>query len=75
MPPATDFTYARNADGTVVISHRGAVATRLRGDAAIQFLADVDGADLQAAQDLMARVTGQYRRGNERTAKSHPRNR
>ena len=25
-------------------------------------------------QELMARVTGNYRRGNERTAKNHPRN-
>ncbi|MBK6594951.1 MAG: hypothetical protein IPG23_20820 [Burkholderiales bacterium] len=27
------------------------------------------------AQQLMARVTGNYKHGNERTASSHPRNR
>jgi hypothetical protein len=55
----------------VVISHHGRRATVLRGTAAAQFLADVEDDD---EQELMARVTGNYRRGNERTAKNHPRN-
>ena len=45
--------------------------TTLRGDAARRFLVDVAMGD---AQQVMARVTGNYRRGNERTSKSHPRN-
>ena len=71
MPGPEGFAYdVRGAD--VVISHHGRRAT-LRGDAAARFLADVeDGAD---EQKLMARVTGNYRRGNERTARDHPRNR
>ena len=36
------------------------------------FLADVDPGD---GQELMARLTGNYRRGNERVARKHPRNR
>lgn len=58
--------------GEVRISHHGRHATTLRGRAAADFLDEVDrGAD---PQQLMARVTGNYRRGNERTARSHPRN-
>jgi hypothetical protein len=57
----------------VVITHHGRRATVLRGSAATRFLADVD--DEADDQELMARVTGNYRHGNERTAKEHPRNR
>ena len=59
----------------VHISHRGKPATVLRGEAAQAFLREVSGADERAQQELMARVTGNYRRGNERRAKQHPRNR
>ena len=54
-----------------MISHHGRRATVLRGSAANRFLAEVEDGD---GQELMARVTGNYRRGNERTAKNHPRN-
>ena len=63
------------ASGEVVIHHRGTLATTLRGDAAAEFVAEVEAGDEADAQELMARVTGNYRRGNERTAKQHPRNR
>jgi len=43
----------------------------VRGDRAAAFLAEVGQDD---PQQVMARWTGQYRRGNERTAKNHPRN-
>jgi hypothetical protein len=36
--------------------------------------AELEAGDDDDAQELMARVTGNYRRGNERTAKQHPRN-
>ena len=39
--------------------------------AAARFLIDVDSGD---PQELMARLTGHYKHGNERTAKNHPRN-
>ena len=71
MPGPEGFDYETRG-GEVVITHHGRRATVLRGTAAARFVADVeDGAD---AQELMARVTGNYRRGNERTAKNHPRN-
>lgn len=67
-----DFDYRAMEDGSVRITHRGAPATTLRGHRASDFLDDVEGADDR--QLLMARVTGNYRRGNERVAKQHPRN-
>lgn len=54
------------------ITHHGVLATVLRGRRAVEFLDDVDRED---PQQLMARLTGNYRRGNERTARQHPRNR
>ena len=64
------FTFA-TGNGEVVISHRGVRATVLRGPRALAFLEDVATGD---AQELMARPTGNYRRGNERNAARHPRN-
>jgi hypothetical protein len=56
----------------VVIRHHGKHASTLRETAAARFLRDVESGD---PQQLMARVTGNYKRGNERMGKSHPRNR
>lgn len=64
-----EFTTADN--GEVRITHHGRSAVTLRGETARKFLADVENTDPQA---LLARLTGNYRRGNERTAKNHPRN-
>lgn len=71
MPTPSGFTYATNADGSVTIDHRGRTAGTLRGSRAAAFLAEIASADDQL---VMARWTGNYRRGNERTAKQHPRN-
>lgn len=71
MPEASGFDYT--VRGTeVLIEHHGVRATVLRGARAQQFLDDVERED---AQLLMARLTGNYRRGNERVARQHPRNR
>lgn len=67
----TGFAYdVRGAE--VRITHNGKHATTLRGASAHRFLAEVEDGD---PQQVMARVTGNYNRGNERTAKQHPRNR
>ncbi|MBM6400570.1 hypothetical protein [Phycicoccus sonneratiae] len=65
------FTWRERGD-EVVVSHHGRVATVLRGSRARDFLDDVERGD---PQELMARLTGNYRRGNERRARQHPRNR
>lgn len=69
--PASGFEYTARADGSVVITHHGRRAAVLRGPRAEQFLADAE----RDEQGAMARWTGNYRRGNERTAKQHPRHR
>jgi hypothetical protein len=78
VPGASDrpgdlgFTFQVRKSGDVVISRDGRAVTTLRGSAATGFLDEVAGADSQGA---MARLTGNYRRGNERLASRHPRNR
>lgn len=71
MPSPHGFDYTVRADGTVLISHHGRIVTTVRGARAAAFLAEAEGGD---DQEVMARWTGQYRHGNERTAKNHPRN-
>ena len=66
------FTYRIRKNGDVEVLHHNRPAVVLRGAAAARFLIDVESAD---PQELMARVTGNYRHGNERTAQNHPRNR
>jgi hypothetical protein len=69
------FNYRATKRGEVFVRHRGRLATTLRGAAAADFLMEVEGAGAGEQQQIMARVTGNYRRGNERFAKNHPRNR
>jgi hypothetical protein len=71
MTAPNGFTYVSNADGSVTIRHHGRTATILRGPRAAAFLAELTPSNDQL---VMARWTGNYRRGNERTAKQHPRN-
>ena len=72
MGQAESFEWSRRKNGDVVISHHGRVATTLRGRRADQFVEDVVDED---GQELMARLTGNYKRGNERDPQRHPRNR
>jgi len=71
MPDPHGFSY-EDRGSEVLVSHHGKRAATLRGAAASRFLRDVEQGD---PQQLMARVTGNYKRGNERMGKSHPRNR
>ena len=73
MPAPEGFDYDVRG-GEVVITHHGRRATVLRGSAANRFLADVEDVGDDVGQELMARATGNYRHGNERTARNHPRN-
>ena len=58
--------------GAVELLHHGRPGGVLGGAAAARFLVDVDNTD---PQELMARLTGNYKHGNERAGKNHPRNR
>lgn len=66
------FAYQVRRGGEIRITHHGRPAGTLRGAAAARFLVDVQADD---EQELMARLTGNYKHGNERQAKDHPRNR
>ena len=70
-----DFTFVVKKDGSVVVHHRDKLAATLRGQTAAEFVDEVHSADLDSQQQLMARVTGNYKHGNERKAINHPRNR
>jgi hypothetical protein len=72
VPAPEGFAYTTRGDRSVVITHLGRPATTLRGGRAAAFLAEVNDGD---EQEIMARWTGNYRRGNERQARNHPRNR
>lgn len=66
------FDWNINKNGDVVVTHHGRKATVLRGTKAQQFLIAAEEGD---AQELLARLTGNYKHGNERQAKNHRRNR
>ncbi len=57
------FSYAVRKSGDVVISRHGVEVTTLGGDAVRKFMIRVTTGD---SQQVMARYTGNYKRGNER---------
>ena len=68
------FTFRKNKNGDVWISHHGKHIATLRGTAAIDFTSEADARSFDDQQQLMARETGNYKHGNERLAPQHPRN-
>jgi hypothetical protein len=65
MSEPQGFEWRATRDGKVFVSHEGRVVTTLAGDDAKRFLARVADADTSAAQHLMARVTGNFKRGTK----------
>lgn len=63
---AGELGWQATKDGRVRISWRGRVVTTLAGDPAARFLRQAEGADELAVQALLARATGNFKRGNER---------
>lgn len=74
-PHDLGFTYRVRRNGEVEIFHRGRLASTLRGNEAEDFKQEARDEFSSEAQQLMARVTGNYKHGNERVASQHPRNR
>ena len=64
----------KNGDD-VEILHRGRIACTLRGNEAADFVLKAPEQSSPEAQQLMARLTGNYKHGNERQASQHHRNR
>jgi hypothetical protein len=69
------FCWRQRKSGEVEVLHRGRPASTLRGVEAEAFLHEMQGADTHTQQQAMARLTGNFKRGNERQAAQHPRNR
>lgn len=63
MADPTGFDYMQRKSGEIVIFHHKRPAATLRGTQAEQFLSRIAFGD---PQQVMARATGNYRRGNER---------
>jgi len=63
---ATDFSYQATKHGDVLVSWRGRVVRRLVGRQAEALLERVRDAEPARVQHELARVTGNFKRGNER---------
>ena len=63
------FTYRVTKDKKVFISYNGKQVTTLSGKNAEKFIADIEGTDGKDAQLCMAKVTGNFKRGNEKIFK------
>ena len=59
------FSYAATKGGEVHIARDGRNVTTLRAAAAVRFLLRAGVLDERGQQQLMARATGNYKRGNE----------
>ncbi len=60
------FTYRTNKDGKVFIYWHGKQVMMLKDKQARDFLSKVEGLDEREAQMVMAKITGNFKRGNER---------
>ncbi|MEO5617270.1 MAG: hypothetical protein ABIS67_05835 [Candidatus Eisenbacteria bacterium] len=58
------FSFRTTKQGEIRIERGGRVVTVLRGEAARRLLARLSAAEPAAVQQALARVTGNYRRGN-----------
>ena len=69
------FTYKTRSNGSVDVFHQGRKATTLRGAVAAEFLEDAAAMANEGLQQVMARLTGNYKHGNERMASRYRRRR
>jgi hypothetical protein len=60
------FTYHQNKDGKVFLYWHGKQVKILKGQEAQNFLTKIATLDHKASQLVMAKLTGNFKRGNER---------
>ncbi|MFN2470828.1 MAG: hypothetical protein ABR583_07515 [Gaiellaceae bacterium] len=60
------FSYRTTRDGKVLIDWQGRTVTTLAGEDARKFMSRVHSVDAEGEQQLLARATGNFKRGNER---------
>lgn len=63
------FDFRSTKDGKVFISYEGKQVKILKGKEAQRFLKRVDGLDRRGVQLALAKITRNFKRGNERPAK------
>lgn len=63
------FDYHMSRAGLLQISYRGRVVTTLQGAAAAKLFGKLASSDEDGAQLLLAKATGNFKRGNERPAR------
>ena len=63
------FSYRITKDNKVFISYEGKQVTILSGKKADEFIAKIRNAEGKAAQLVMAKATGNFKRGNEKLFK------
>ena len=63
------FSYQAAKDEKVFISWHGKRVTILRGEKAMRFLADMKGLHGKEAQLKMAKITGNFKHGNEKSSR------
>ncbi len=68
------FDFEETANGRVRIRCNGRVVTTLKGVQAIKFIGRAESLDEPGLQLLMAKATGNFRRGNEKVSKQKYRN-
>lgn len=64
------FTYRSTKDNKILIYWKGKQVTILTGKASETFLKSIEGKDHLETQLVMAKLTGNFKRGNEKNAKS-----
>jgi len=65
------FSYQAVKSGKVFIYRDGKTVTTLSEKRAVDFLSQIENADDEAAQMIMAKITGNYKRGNEKHKKAY----
>ncbi len=65
------FSYRAAKDGKVFISWCGKQVMILKGKEAARFVTKLEGLQDKQAQLVMAKITGNFKRGNERLAQEH----
>ena len=63
------FSYRATKDQKVFISYYGKHVTTLSGSKALVFLEEIQGAEHKDAQLVLAKETGNFKRGNEKQSK------
>ena len=68
------FTFNLLKSGDIEIRHHGKYATKIRAKNASSTVAKLENGSFSEQQQLVARLTGNYKHSNERAAKSYSRN-